>query len=110
MTLFQIAPVDEQPEENMIWWSVREVLMGTDTEKSHHLVGYILWQHAGRVTSKIITFDKDRMLVKTESGRVYYLEGPPGSHSDSEYVWKRWSRINQAQDEIDVTHQYWITH
>jgi ATP-dependent Lon protease len=107
MTIFSIAPVSERPEETLVDWSVREVLINSETEKTHHLVGYIPLDCYGRVTSKIQAFDQSKMLIKTKSGRIYYLHGAPGSHPDAEYVWRRWTAINDAQDEIDVTNHYW---
>lgn len=106
MTIFAIDSITEQPEENIVYWSVREVLISCETERTHHLVGYITWQYSGRVTSKIVTFDREKMLVQTDSGRIYHLKGEPGSHRDGEYVWDRWSSYNQARDEVDVTDLY----
>lgn len=106
MTVFSIAPISEQPEENIIFWSVREALIIGETERTHHLVGYITWQYSGRVTSKIVTFDREKMLVQTNSGRIYHLIGEPGSHRDADYVWDYWSSYNQAQNEVDVTYLY----
>lgn len=106
MTIFTIAPVSEQSEERIMHWSIKEVLSSFETEKTHHLVGYILWQRCGRVTSKIQAFDRSKMLVKTDSGRIYSLQGAPGSHPDADYVWRRWKVINDAQDEVDVTNHY----
>jgi len=106
MTFFAIAAIAEQPEENLIFWSVREVQISCESERTHHLVGYIAWQYSGRVTSKIVTFDKQKMLVQTGSGRIYHLKGEPGTHPDGQYVWDHWSRYNQADGEVDVTEQY----
>lgn len=106
MSLFNIAPITEQPKENIESWSVREVQINSETQRTRHLVGYIAWQYSGRVTSKIMEFDKEKMLVKTASGRIYHLKGEPGSHLDGEYVWDQWTGYNQAKDEIDVTDLY----
>ncbi|QPK62560.1 hypothetical protein IVG45_17150 [Methylomonas sp. LL1] len=106
MTFFAIASISEQPEENIIHWSVREVKISCETEKTHHLVGYIPWQYSGRVSSKIETFDRENMLVKTGSGRIYHLKGEPGMTRDGDYVWDRWAMINDAKNEVDVTDQY----
>lgn len=106
MTLFNIAPVSEQPDDKITSWSIREVLISSETEKTHHLVGYIPYEGCGRVTSKIQSFDKQNRLITTNSGRIYLLEGQPGKHEDGEYVWHMWSLRNEAQDEVDVSAQY----
>lgn len=110
MPIFSIAPIEQEPEETIVFWSVREVIFGQEADKSHHLVGYIHREHSGRVTSAIQEFDRDSMTVKTKSGRVYFLKGQPGFNADAEYVWNKWKAINDARDEVDVTNQYWVMH
>jgi ATP-dependent Lon protease len=110
MPLFNIASVQEEPEESMIHWSVHEVSCNDSSNKTHHLVGYIARQRLGRVSSAIQAFDRDKMCVKTRSGRIYHLEGQPGFNSDADYVWARWKAINAVKDDVNVTDQYCLVH
>jgi hypothetical protein len=110
MPIFSVAPVYYEPEETIMRWSIREALFDDSTDKSRHLVGYILRKSKGRVTSAIQSFDRDKMRIKTASGRLYQLEGQPGFDPDAEYVWKHWKTFNDVMEEIDVTHEYRLMH
>ncbi len=110
MPIFGVAPIDQEPEETMVFWSVREVSFDQGTDRSQHLVGYIPRKGTGRVSSAIQEFDRNAMTAKTRSGRVYHLKGHPGFHDDAEYVWSLWKSFNDAQKESDVTNQYGVLH
>jgi hypothetical protein len=105
MSIYAVDPPGEYPE-NIIRWSVREVLCGWSEERTRHLVGYIPMLRNGRASSAIQAFDRDRMRITTRSGRIYQLEGQPGGNGDAEYVWRHWKTTNEATGEIDVTDQY----
>ncbi|MEY3787527.1 MAG: hypothetical protein RIQ94_983 [Pseudomonadota bacterium] len=110
MPVFSIASIHDEPEESIIHWSVHEVSYGESNDRTHHLVGYITRQRLGRVSSAIQAFDRDKMRIKTSSGRIYHLEGQPGFNSDADYVWSHWKAINDAKDDINVTNQYCLVH
>lgn len=110
MHIFGVAPIDQEPEETIVFWSVREVIFGSGTDRSRHLVGYVPRKGTGRVSSAIQQFDPKSMTVKTRSGRVYHLKGHPGFHDEAEYVWSHWKSFNGAKDETDVTNQYCALH
>lgn len=107
MPLFRIAKITERPTNTITRWSVREVQLSCETEKTHHLVGYILEEYASRVSSKIVAFDEEKMLVLTENGRIYNLQGKPGTSRDGDYVWDMWSLSKGAKNEIDMTNQFY---
>jgi ATP-dependent Lon protease len=106
MTLHPIASIEEEPEESIYSWSIRELQIASESQRTQHLVGYIPYFSEGRVTSAIQVFDKQSKRIVTKSGRIYALMGDPGRHPDGEYVWKRWKSFNEGQDECDVTDQY----
>ncbi|MFA6272658.1 MAG: AAA family ATPase [Patescibacteria group bacterium] len=110
MPIFAVAPVNEEPEETIMRWSVREALFEDLNDKSRHLIGYIPRKGKGRVTSAIQSFDREKMRIKTSSGRLYQLEGQPGFDSDAEYVWAQWKELNDVREDIDVTNQYRLMH
>lgn len=93
----------------IISWCVKEVVFGSNLQRTQHLLGYIKEENAGRVTSAIQCFDQEKMIIKTSSGRVYQLYGEPSTHGDALYVWANWKNDNDAHDELDVTHQIFQT-
>jgi hypothetical protein len=110
MPVFSISSVHDEPEESISQWSVHEVSYGESNDKTHHLVGYIARQRLGRVSSAIQAFDRNKMLIRTSSGRIYHLEGQPGFNADADYVWAHWKEINIAKDDVNVTSQYCLVH
>jgi hypothetical protein len=88
-------------------WSIKEVVYGDNNEPTHHLVGFIPQDSDGRASSAIQSFDKEKMIIETSSGRLYKLHGRPGSHADARFVWSRWKDFNNARNERDVTDEYW---
>lgn len=109
MPVFNVASVHEEPEESMSQWSVHDVSYRGLKDRTQHLVGYIARQRLGRVSSAIHAFDRDKMRIKTRSGRIYQLEGLPGFHADADYVWTQWKAIHEAKDDVNVTnHYYWV--
>jgi len=110
MPIFNIPALsnDQNSEETIILWAVYEI---TDSQgKYHHLAGYIPERKTGRVTSPIKQFDKKLMQLKTSSGRVYKLEGPPSLQGETRLVWEEWKEKYCIQHHVDVTHQYFTTH
>ena len=110
MPFFRTASVNEEPEEFIVEWSIREVSIADLPDKTHHLVGYIMRQRLGRVSSVIQSFDRDHMRIITRSGRIYHLQGQPGFNPDAEYVWEHWKAINDIKDEVNVTNEYYQVH
>ncbi len=110
MPIYTVASALEEPEISISEWSVHEVSSNDRSDKTQHLVGFIASRGSGRVTSAIQSFDRDRMCIKTNSGRLYHLEGQPGSHPDVDYVWSHWKKLNDIQEELDVTSRYWRVH
>jgi hypothetical protein len=108
--ILAVAPVDEEPEETMMRWSIREAQFDDPNDQSRHVVGYVARKGKGRVSSAIQSFDREKMRIKTRSGRVYQLDGPPGFDPDAEYVWAHWKALNQVRDETDVTQEYRLMH
>ena len=98
MTIWNVAPVTEDPEIFLVSWKVMETKEGT-----RHFVGYNVSGREGRVSSAIETFDKEHMTGITSSGRVYKLKGPSISNSDADYVWGRWRLINDITEYKDVS-------
>jgi len=88
-------------------WSIKEIVWGESEQPTRHLVGHIPQNSSGRASSAIQSFDREKMLITTSSGRVYALLGPPGENDDADYVWEHWKDFNNARNEKDVTNEYY---
>lgn len=110
MPIFNIPVLssDQNSEETMILWAVYEI--SDRGNKYRHLVGYVPDRQTGRVTSAIKHFDKNSMRLKTESGRVYKLDGEPALKDEMRPVWTEWKNKYHVDNDIDVTHQYITAH
>ena len=103
--LYIPAPIEEAPEVVLSQWTVYQLPDG-----DHHFVGYNLLEGAGRVSSKIVAFNKDTMIGTTRSGRIYKLQGEPGTSMQAVYVWNAWLNFNDIAGPLctDVSDQYFV--
>lgn len=90
-----------QPEITLSNWRVSEVTVSGRRER--HVWGWNVADWEGRASTAITEVDAHRRMMRTASGRVYRLAGPPGHDRDGDFVWRGWCRVNGATDEIDVT-------
>lgn len=97
MSVWVAAPVNQVPGIVLRNWSIRQLPNG-----DRHFVGYNDLGREGRVSTKIVEFDVQRMRGKTRSGRVYELYGRPGFNGDAEYVWGAWCQINRVDTDTVV--------
>lgn len=105
--IYKPANVKTQPNVSLQNWSIRKVLESEYPElgESYHFVGRSIHTHDGRVSSDIVSFDKDQKVGITGSGRVYSLEGESGRDMDGDYVWAMWTNMNKVTKWEDVTEQ-----
>lgn len=95
-------PVEQIPRVLLQCWSVFEVVI--KTEPVNFLVGWNATEHTGRVSTGIGEFTASTRTCKTESGRVYELDGPPGRDPTGLYVWEM---TRGDFDYRDVTQNFW---
>jgi ATP-dependent Lon protease len=110
MPILNVESVPSERDATMIHWSMREVVWGDTDRRSQHLVGFVKEDEKWHVSSLIEKFDRQAKRVKTSDGRVYHLEGPPGTSDEAEYVWLDWKDRHDVHEESDVTHQYCAVH
>jgi len=96
-SVWETQSVDSEPEVILDQWQVFESPVG------RHFMGYSERGREGRVSSPIVTFDKEKMRGVTRSGRVYQLtEIGPGFNADAEYVLSNWLRRNGwTRDDVE---------
>jgi hypothetical protein len=92
--------VEVEPKIELHLWKVLEA------DGTRHFVGYSFNGQEGRVSSRIMKYNRASRTGITGSGRHYQLMGPPGSHEDADYVWDRWTKLNGIENVKDVTHEY----
>jgi ATP-dependent Lon protease len=103
------VPTTER-EVTLVQWSIREVTWGDTDRKSQHVVGFIKEDEKWLVSARVEKFDRHAKRVRTSDGRVYHLEGPPGTSDEAEHVWLDWKDRHDVHEESDVTHQYCAIH
>lgn len=94
------GPAD-QPEITLTKWNVFVLPNG-----DRHFVGWNKGDREGRVSTKITAFDPATGSGRTESGRVYVLEGRTGRNGDAMHTWGRWMEVNGAEDYRDVSAEF----
>lgn len=95
------APVEEVPEIELARWAVLELPDG-----GRHFVGWNVTEGEGRVSSQIVSYNKETKIGKTRSGRTYQLVGESGVDLDALYVWNAWRHINDVDEYKDVSEEY----
>ncbi len=98
----RVPGTDIEPEITLTHWRIYEA----DDNKGRHLVGWHVDGREGRVSSAIQSFDPATKMVVTRSGRVYHLQGEPGTNNDAEHVWSVFRFGNGIDAFTDVTQDY----
>ena len=103
--------LDEAPEIITRKYRVYEVTTAKTNgalERSRHIVAALV-DDTVRVSSNIVTFDKDQGRVTTHTGRVYVLgTGKIGQTAKSADIWWQWVQIHGAKEIWDVSGDYEI--
>lgn len=105
MPVWRTLPVAEQAGLTLRNWRVIQLADG-----AQHLAGYCIENHEGRVSSVVREIDYERLIARTEAGRVYVLQGKPGADADAKYVWRRWASLNAVVSWEDVSRSVWSRH
>src|SRR5277367_6572684 len=72
--IWRTTPVADVPEIELRNWKVVEVASSKEGMRNdRHFVGYNITEHEGRVSSKIIHWDRETRTGTTKSGRTYKL-------------------------------------
>lgn len=101
MPVYRTIPVEAQPELTLRKWRVFRL-----SDESIHLLGYNVENDEGRVSSVVESIDRERMVFRTATGRIYQLEGEAGHDRDAAYTWTRWVQINAVDEWTDITDSF----
>lgn len=111
MPTFPLPDVREQPEVSLTRWLVIELLVAPLPNipgPYRFVIGHNAMNGYGRASSLIIMQDRDERRVRTKSGRLYILEGPPGYDDDAWWTFQRnGGRTIRVQD---VSAEFWPGH
>lgn len=102
MTIHSVADVYTQPEVTLRRWLILECTNGL-----RYATGWCVENGEGRASTFILDFDRKAMRLRTASGRIYQLQGPPGADADAAYVWHAYARLNSLTVARDATSEYW---
>lgn len=100
-SVWSVPSPDDQPEIILKRWKVMQLPNG-----DRHFVGWNAGDREGRASTKIISFDPVTRCGKTESGRLYELEGQSGRDGDGMHTWARWMKVNNVKEFIDMSFEY----
>lgn len=109
MAIWKASSIEETPELELVGGKIYEVSSELWEGRTRHFSGYNITEHEGRCSSAIVEFDKDKMVGRTESGRIYKLLPEKMRFSqagDAAYVWDWYVNRNKLTDIKDVTDEY----
>lgn len=108
MSIWAASSVEQTPVIELVYWEVFEVEAPKQPNiYDRHFAGYNITEMEGRVSSKIISFDKETRIGTTRSGRRYQLIGDPGFHDeDTRYTLNQWLAFNRITSYNFVTDEY----
>jgi ATP-dependent Lon protease len=111
MPILNVESVSTSEQDGtMIHWSIRKVAWGDTDRRSKHLVGFVKEDEKWLVSARVEKFDRQAKRVRTSDGRMYHLEGQPGTSDEAENVWIDWKDQHDVHEDLDVTHQYCAIH
>ena len=100
--MWKPTPVESEPVTRLAQWRAHKV-QNINGEWDLHFHGYAGYE--GRVCSKVVEFDKGKMIGRTRSGRLYELIGEPGVNGDAEYVWGNWLHMYGNPQIEDISEE-----
>lgn len=107
MRFVPLPGVSAQPEVIAEPWVVLEVTIKAVPDfppPYRFVVCHDRKNFCGRVSSPIIEHDLENRRVRTRSGRIYLLSGPPAVDVDA---WNVWLSIARSLPANDVSGDFW---
>ena len=95
-----LMSVEEIPAIRMREWQVFRV------DGADHVIGWNQMFIEGRVSSAIVEFSLNARIARTQSGRIYFLEGPSGYCREAHEVFSKWQVIWKPTQIVEVTNDY----
>jgi hypothetical protein len=102
MPIWNVPGVADEPEIILRPWLVVECDNG-----QWYLVGFDVRALEGRASTAIVETDLATMTVRTRSGRLYRLEGPPGLDLDAWHTWLLYAKREGLAPIEDASAELW---
>lgn len=102
MSVWNVPGVEQEPEIELRPWLVIECSDG-----NRYVIGYRPAAGAARASTAIVEQDFSRRRVRTRSGRLYRLDGPPALDADAAYLWVYYALANGLRRFHDVSGEFW---
>jgi len=90
MVLRLPPPAASQPHVTLDAWHAFLVLIPEIGKPTLHVVGEVEGTTLARITSPVVALCVSPLSVKTSSGRIYRLDGPPVVGIETEFAWQEW--------------------
>ncbi len=104
MQIWQIAPGEDGLQTTLRKWRLIEATYAdSQNPRTRHFVGRNVAHWSGRVSSAVIELDIAAKRGRTQSGRVYQLEGAPGIDAEALAVCELWACVNAVAAWRDIT-------
>jgi hypothetical protein len=103
-SVWNVPGAEDEPSLTMENWSVWQCVddAGVNTL---HLTGWCVERYEGRASTAIVSVDKDKRCVFTESGRKYQLQGENGHDKDGDWVFSVFCNRNGLKTVKDVSNE-----
>jgi hypothetical protein len=105
MSIRNVPGIANEPEITLKPWLVLKCGNG-----QRYLVGFNVRTFEGRASTAIVDTDLATMTVRTLSGRLYRLDGPPGLDLDAWHTWLLYAKREGLAPIEDVSVELWPTY
>jgi hypothetical protein len=102
---WRVPGPEVEPELTIRRWQVIEIFNGRRC-----VIGHCVERDEARISVALEGIDFLQLQVKTKSGRIYRLEGPPSHDPEAEALWLRVVEARKIESWKYVTEQLWETH
>jgi hypothetical protein len=102
MPMWNVPGVADEPHITLKPWLILECSNG-----KRYAMGYNVGGQEGRASTEITEEDVSAKTVRTRSGRLYRLDGPPGLDADARYVWARYAAREGLTAVKDISADLW---
>lgn len=108
-SIWAASSIEDTPHIELGGWRIYEVSSEYWPEVTRHFSGYNFTEYEGRCSSAIVEFDKERLIGRTSSGRIYKLSNrrvTMGQMGDAAHVWAWFVERNKLNNIKDITDEF----
>lgn len=98
VTTCRNAPIDFEPDRTLVKWRIYQA-----TTQERYFAGHCVETGRPEFTDPLVLFDRSSLKALSASGKVYRLEGAPGSEVADADRWELEAWIHDIEAAYDVT-------